>query len=153
MRIQPRQQLLELWRATAGYSVRDGERRPSGRFVENSISDAEQLLCLMYPAAEIRWLKLDQPDKTAADVLDALSQMGDAVDIPKVLVRAVAAYMDRYETKSGWPTFAGGSRFQPRDAGETLAPDRSILQASGPPGSQAGSCFARPSSPSSGRRR
>ncbi|MGK8486473.1 hypothetical protein [Nocardia asiatica] len=58
MRIRPRQQLLELWRAVLACSYRNGTWQWGGRDGANSISDAEQLLCLLYPATEMmpsRW--------------------------------------------------------------------------------------------------
>ena len=53
MRIQPRQQIFEVWKALLATSLRDGEWRWGGIDGSNSISDAEQLLCLLYPATEI----------------------------------------------------------------------------------------------------
>ena len=70
MKIQPRQQLLEIWRATARSSMRDGAWVWGGRDQANSISDAEQLLCLMRPTAEVPAFKLDRPDETADDVIE-----------------------------------------------------------------------------------
>jgi hypothetical protein len=127
LKIQPRQLILELWRATATYSFQNGEWLPGGITSENSISDAEQLLCLMYPASQLEGLKLDRPDQTAEDVIDALRTLGDTVEIPKILIRSIAAYMERYQTKSGSPTFAGGSYFQPRDPAGELTPEQRQL--------------------------
>ena len=95
MRIQPRQQLLEIWRATARSSWQDGAWVWGGRDRANSISDAEQLLCLMTPAAEVPSFRIDQPDETADDVLDALAPLGDAIEIPRLLVRVITEYMDK----------------------------------------------------------
>jgi hypothetical protein len=127
VRVQPRQQLLQLWQATAEYSY-DGEKwQWGGRQADNSISDAEQLLCLMYPASAVDGFKLDQPDQTAGDVLAALRALGDSVEIPKVLMRTIANYLDRYTGPDGVPTFAGGSRFQPRGQDEVLTPEQRQL--------------------------
>jgi hypothetical protein len=111
MRIQPRQQLLELWRAVARSSFPDGSWNWGGRFPRNSISDAEQLLCLMTPATEIDSFKLDVPDQTAQDVLEALAVLGDSVALPRRLIRVLADYMRAYTDESGMPVFAGGSYF------------------------------------------
>jgi hypothetical protein len=116
--------LLDLWRATAGYSYQGDKWRWGGRHLENSISDAEQLLCLMYPASEVSGFKLDQPDQTAADVVAALRCLGDAVEIPKLLIRVITEYMDRYTAESGSPVFAGGTYFQPGRSGEELTPEQ-----------------------------
>src|SRR6266536_194697 len=112
MKVQPRQQILEMWEATARSSFHEGKWAWGGRDEANSISDAEQLLCLMLPAAELPAFRLDSPDETAEDVLDALLLLGDAVETPKLLVRVITDYLRNYTDESGAPTFAGGSYFQ-----------------------------------------
>src|SRR5437588_6421850 len=122
VRIQPRRHTLEVWRAVARFSRRDKEKPWSwgGREQRNSISDAEQLLCLMYPAAEIGAFRLDAPDETADDVLDALKVLGDRKEIPRLLIDAVGEYMAEYRTDTGKPVFAGGSYFRALDPNEEL---------------------------------
>jgi hypothetical protein len=118
MRIRPRQELLEIWRAIADYSVRDaaepdGEKTWvwEGRDGRNSISDAEQLLCLMLPATQAGPFGLDQPDDTPVDVLQALRRLGDAVEIPRQLIRFITEYFDRYTATDGTPIFSGEGYF------------------------------------------
>ncbi|WP_249713976.1 SCO2524 family protein [Rhizomonospora bruguierae] len=82
-----------------------------GRHGRNSISDAEQLLCLLGPATEIPSFKLDQPDETADDVLDALAELGDSVEIPRLLVRRLTEYFSTYTDDSKTPVFSGGTYF------------------------------------------
>ncbi len=82
MQIQPRQQLLDIWRSTARVSNPKVDENPvkwdfGGRDGSNSISDAEQLLCIMTPATELPQLRLDRPDAAAADVLATLRLLGD----------------------------------------------------------------------------
>ena len=86
-----------------------------GRDLANSISDAEQLLCIMLPATEIPRFRLDQPDRTHEEVLGALRQLGDAREIPRLLVRVVVDYLRRYSGEDGTPTFPGGSLFNTAD--------------------------------------
>ena len=76
MQIQPRQQLLDVWRATARLSYPDSSWHFGGREGANSISDAEQLLCILAPATEIPLFRLDNPDVANRDVLDSLAQRG-----------------------------------------------------------------------------
>ena len=57
MEIQTRRHILEIWRATVDYSYHEGEWRWDGRSGRNSISDAEQLLTILYPATAIVSLK------------------------------------------------------------------------------------------------
>lgn len=111
MRIQPRQHLLETWRAITRSSFLDQEWAWGGRQERNSISDAEQLLCLMGPATRIEAFKLDLPDETADDVLAALGTLGDSVEIPRRLVKIIADYLRNYTDEDGLPSFAGGSYF------------------------------------------
>jgi hypothetical protein len=127
MRIQPRQQLLEVWRAAARTSIVDKTWTWGGRDERNSISDAEQLLCLLAPATEVGSFKLDLPDETAEDVLDALSVLGDSVELPRRLIRVISDYMRSYTDEAGTPTFAGGSYFTSTDpVREPTAEQRAI---------------------------
>jgi hypothetical protein len=127
MRIQPRQQLLEIWRATVRSSFPDGKWVWGGRDQVNSISDAEQLLCLMAPATEIESFKLDEPDQTADDVLAALRPLGDAVELPRAILRVVREYLARYTDESGTPIFSGGTYFvSPDKSAEPTAAQRSL---------------------------
>jgi len=110
--IQPRRQLLDIWRATASYSVSDNRKwRWGGVNEPNSISDAEQLLCFLQPATEMSMLRIELPDDTADDVLDALSPFGDSVQIPRTVVGALDQYLERYTAPDGSPMFGGGSYF------------------------------------------
>lgn len=114
MKLQPRQQLLNIWQATSRTSFQDGNWRWGGRDRSNSISDAEQLLCLMTPATAVPAFKLDRPDETDEDVLRALRVLGDSVEIPRRLLRVLAEYMQKYTDPNGTPTFSGDGYF---DAG------------------------------------
>jgi hypothetical protein len=119
--MQPRQQLLDIWRALARTAYPDGKWVWGGRDQRNSISDAEQLLCIMAPATEISTFKLDIPDETAEDVLDALRPLGDSVEIPRRLVRLITEYLTTYTDEAGTPIFSGGTYF------------RAVQPAEGPP--------------------
>ncbi|EFC83083.1 hypothetical protein FrEUN1fDRAFT_3845, partial [Parafrankia sp. EUN1f] len=124
MDIRPRQLLLELWKAAARYSFPDEEWNFGGRDTSNSTSDAEQLLCIMYPAYQMAGMGFVRPDETAGDVAEALSELGDPRRIPQVLVRTLLAYMERYSDEGGNPTFAGGSYFRAQREGDELKPDQ-----------------------------
>src|SRR5580658_4748030 len=110
MEIQTRRQILEIWRAVASYSFRDGEWQWGGRSGRNSISDAEQLLTLLYPATVIDSLSLDRVDQTADDVLEYLRELGNAIDIPRRLLGFVKDFMQTYAV-GGAPDFSGGTYF------------------------------------------
>lgn len=113
MRIQPRQHLLEIWRATAqkSYSSAKDEWIWGGRASANSVADAEQLLCIMLPATEIPRFRIDKPNQTDEAVLNALRHFGDALEVPRLLVRVIIEYLKRYTDDSGTPIFPGGSYF------------------------------------------
>jgi hypothetical protein len=128
MRIQPRQQLLETWRATMHASLQDGRWVWGGRDKQNSIADAEQLLCIMYPAAEIPGFRLFAPDETSDDVLDALKDAGDSIGIPMLLVKVVGEYLRTYvDPSTGAPIFSGGSYFSSASGVGDLTPDQQAL--------------------------
>jgi hypothetical protein len=110
MEIQTRRQILETWRATVDYSFRDGEWKWGGRSGRNSISDAEQILTIMYPATAVESLKVDSVDQTADDVRDYLRSLGNEIDIPRRLVDFVHEYLTSYLV-DGAPDFSGSSYF------------------------------------------
>jgi hypothetical protein len=118
MRMQPRQQLLEVWRATARSSLQDGQWTWGGRDDANSIGDAEQLLCLMAPATAVEAFALDAPNATDEEVAGALRPLGDPVQIPQQLVRVLTEYMRRYQEPDGTPIFSGSSYFRSRKPDE-----------------------------------
>jgi hypothetical protein len=111
MRVQPRQQLLEIWEAVARASWTKTGWTPGGRFGSNSISDAEQLLCLLLPATQVEAFNLDRPDQTNERMVQALRKLGTATDIPRVLTRVLNDYFVRY-TEKGAPTFPGGGYYE-----------------------------------------
>jgi hypothetical protein len=127
MQIQPRQQLLDVWRSTVRLSYPDGRWHFGGRDGANSISDAEQLLCIMAPATEVPLFRLDDPDAANRDVLDALSVLGDDIQVPQRLISALREYLDRYTAPNGTPLFAGGSYFRTESGeGEPAAEQRDL---------------------------
>ncbi|MFC7761040.1 hypothetical protein ACFQY4_25655 [Catellatospora bangladeshensis] len=120
MRIKPRQELMDIWSATARVAFvpvpgSRGKRewRWGGRDGSNSISDAEQLLCLMLPSTEIPQFRLDEPNSTDEDLLTVLRPFGGAIDIPQFLIGLVMEYLERYTAPDGTPIFSGGSYFSP----------------------------------------
>ncbi|GAA1007597.1 hypothetical protein Aple_019040 [Acrocarpospora pleiomorpha] len=127
MKLQPRQQLLEIWEAAARASSQGKEWRWGGRHGSNSISDAEQLLCFMYPASELPEFRLDTPDATSDDVLEALASIGDSVEIPKRLLTLIDAYLTTYSDKDGRPLFGGDSYFLPNEPGEEVTSEQRAL--------------------------
>ncbi len=128
MQIQARQQILDIWRHTARVSYHDGHWIPGGRDGSNSISDAEQLLCVMSPATEIPLFRLDRPDSAAEDVLEALRPLGDSIQVPQRLMQALTLYIDRYTGPDGTPIFGGGSYFaSDSDVGEEIKDDQRDL--------------------------
>jgi len=117
MRIQPRQQLLQIWRATARASFQHGKWVRGGRDGSNSISDAEQLLCIMFPATVLPAFRLDTPDDTTEEILDALHVLGDSIEIPELLIKVLTEYMEQYTDDAGAPTFSGEGYFDPYEPG------------------------------------
>lgn len=96
MRIRPRQQLLDLWRSMLAACYHEGTWEWGGCDGANSISDAQQLLCLLYPATEIGAFALDSPDDMAADVSSALESLGPPLQIGAVTVGVLEDYLTRY---------------------------------------------------------
>jgi hypothetical protein len=112
VRIHPRQLILEVWRSIAKASFQDSSWVWGGQDEPNSINDAEQLLCLLYPATDIETLCLDRPDAIASDVLETLRPLGGSVRIPRLIIGVLDDYMTKHADEQGKPTFAGGSYFR-----------------------------------------
>lgn len=127
MKVQPRQQILEIWASVVKSSFRDGKWSWGGRQGTNSISDAEQLLCLMFPASKLPGFNLGVPDKTAEDVLEALALLGDSVEIPKLLLRIVGEYLHNYTGDEGRAIFSGGSYYVSTEPGAEPNPEQRDL--------------------------
>ncbi len=115
MDVQPRQHLLEVWRAFASYSGGGAEWRWGGRDGSNSISDAEQLLCIMSPAADVPTFRIDRPDETEDDVIGSLAALGDHLEVPRRLVQLITEYLEKYTAPDGTPVFAGDTYFTAAD--------------------------------------
>jgi hypothetical protein len=127
MEIQTRRHILEIWRSTISHCYPDGKWNWGGhRSGRNSISDAEQLLTILYPATAINSMKIDKVDQTADDVLDYLRSLGNALDIPRRLIAVLSEYMRTYQA-SGTPDFSGDSYFDVLDDVE-VAPEPEQLQ-------------------------
>ncbi|MEN3357367.1 MAG: hypothetical protein V7637_1349 [Mycobacteriales bacterium] len=127
MRIQPRQQLLDIWRATARASYPNGAWVWGGRDKANSISDAEQLLCILYPNSEVPTFKVDVPNEASEDVLESLAALGSGIEIPQVLIRAFGEYLSTYRTADGTPVFSGDTYFSSLEPDTDLTPDQRAL--------------------------
>lgn len=117
--IEPRKRLLEVWSAVGGFTMVDRKWRWHGRTEPNSISDAEQLLCILLPATALPQLRLAHPDETSEDATLALRPLGSESQIPRTIIEALEDYLSRY-TDDGTPTFAGGSAYLPCASGEML---------------------------------
>ncbi|WP_324198905.1 SCO2524 family protein [Nocardia amamiensis] len=139
MRIQPRQQILDLWRSALSVSWDGAEWHWGGRMAANSISDSEQLLCLLYPATEIESLALDRPDSMADDVSSVLSPFGGQTKIGTVVIALLEDYILRNTNRigpdgepdsagepDGEPIFAAGSYLRSADEREPTAVQREI---------------------------
>ncbi|MER7586446.1 SCO2524 family protein [Micromonospora sp. NPDC127501] len=127
MRMQPRQEILDIWRATVRSCWANGEWHWGSRSGSNSISDAEQLLTLLLPAAKVPVLSLDDPDRADEEVIEALSPIGGAIEIPRRLVSVMIDYFRRYTDDAGAPIFGGGSYLTPLEGGPELTDEQRSL--------------------------
>ncbi|MFE3541759.1 SCO2524 family protein [Nocardia sp. NPDC059177] len=116
MRIQPRQQILDIWRAMLSACYRDEKWHWDGVLEANSISDSEQLLCLLYPATEIESFALDRPESMSDDVREVLGAFGGPTRIGITMIGLLEEYLQRNTDADGTPRFDAGSYLRP--AGE-----------------------------------
>lgn len=131
--MQPRQQLLDMWRAQVAYCLRpvteaDGRRHKywhwGGRNDSDAVGDAQQLLCLLYPAQELPDLNYADPDATSDAVLEALGGLGDAVEIPTLVMRIIKDYMGKHTDPDGVPRYSGGANMHRLDRSREAAPEQ-----------------------------
>ncbi|MDR3080669.1 MAG: hypothetical protein LBV60_07040 [Streptomyces sp.] len=127
MQIKPRQHLLDIWQAVARHSFDDGEWTWGKWGEENSVADAERLLCLLYPATEIPAFRLDDPDTTQDDVQKVLKKAGGRLELPANLVTAAAQFMSTHTGDDKRPTFAGGHYFVSSDNDRELTREQREL--------------------------
>ncbi|GID66136.1 hypothetical protein Acy02nite_40170 [Actinoplanes cyaneus] len=117
MRLQPRQELLSVWKSISRWCGPARSFNWADRGGRNSISDAELLLCLLLPPQRLTEIRFDRPDTTQSDVLQALGSFGGPVDIPQRVVELIGSYLATYtDPKTQLPVFAGGNYL-------TTAPD------------------------------
>lgn len=107
VRIQPRRQILDIWQSVTRHSIRDGVWVWGGQAGSNSISDAEQLLCLLHPADKLPMLSLS-PERITSDTVSALKHLGEPSSIPRVMVGVLDDYLARYTDDDQEPIFAAG---------------------------------------------
>jgi len=118
MRIQPRRQILDIWESVIKSSYRDGVWEWGSGELPNSLADAEQLICLLYPATEVRALALEQPDVMAEDVVKALRRFGEPPVVPHRLIEIIEDFVERH-TVDGEPAFGGGAYLSSSGDGPT----------------------------------
>ncbi|MFC6011252.1 SCO2524 family protein [Nocardia lasii] len=109
MRIQPRQQILDIWGAMLSACYRDEKWHWDGVLAANSISDSEQLLCLLYPATEIESFALDRPEAMSDDVMAVLEAFGGQTRIGITVLGLLEEYLERNTDEVGLPRFDAGS--------------------------------------------
>lgn len=109
MRIEPRRHLLDIWAAVARHHAIGEEPVGLGTEHPDSLTDAERLLCLLYPATEVPTFRLDQPDLTERDVLAALAPLGDRRAVPAHLITELSRFLHTHTADDGTPSFTAGS--------------------------------------------
>lgn len=115
MRIEPRKQILDIWRDMLRYCHVEGQWIWGGRAEPNPVSDAEQLLCLFWPMTQIGTFSVHDPDETPADVADALRPLGESTRIPRTLVDIALEYFQNHTEDNGEPRFGAGSYLRTLD--------------------------------------
>ncbi|MCX4702812.1 SCO2524 family protein [Streptomyces sp. NBC_01373] len=126
--IQPRHRLLDIWRSILSCSTEGRNWVNPGRAGRNSISDAEQLVCLLYPAFKISDLGFSEPDAMEPDVHEVLSPLGDWAGVPKSLAGIIRDYLDMYTAENGTPVFPPGGSLRPLDPKAQASPEQSRLE-------------------------
>jgi hypothetical protein len=121
MRLQPRQEILSVWKSISRWCGPPQSFRWADRQGSNSISDAELLLCLLLPPQKLPDIRYDRPDLTKDDVSAALAGLGGPVEIPQSIVGLVGTYLTKYtDPATQLPAFPSGGYLTtaPGDDGE-----------------------------------
>jgi len=126
VRTNPRQHILDTWRSFARATFAAGEWEWGGRHGSNSISDAEQILILLYPATEITGFRLDRPDAIEDDVLAVLRPMGSGLDIPMRILDALEQYLARYTDEENSPVFTAGGYLRALEPDAEVKPEQTL---------------------------
>ena len=113
MPLRPNHEIEQFWRAVARYSFRDGSFVWGSPATGNAISDAEQLLAILFPATSLHRFRLDVPDETVDEVLEPLRLVGDRFTVPRRLLRAQTDYLTRYRDAEQRPIFPAGTYLTP----------------------------------------
>ncbi|GAB4008614.1 hypothetical protein GCM10029992_65470 [Glycomyces albus] len=131
--MQPRQQLLDIWKAQVAYSMRLPKGSDElngrqwfwgGRNDSDAVGDAQQLLCMLLPAQELPELAYSNPDATSEPVLDALKGLGDPVEIPIFVMRLIKDYMTWHTDDEGVPIYSGGANMHRIDRSREATPEQ-----------------------------
>ncbi|WP_054815062.1 SCO2524 family protein [Nocardia arizonensis] len=127
MRIQPREQILKVWEAMLASCLDNGRTwRWGGQGGVNSISDSEQLLCLLYPATEIDTFAVHNPDRIEKDVEEVLQVVGGRTLGGAFLVKLLTEYIDNNTDAEGEPSFASGDYLRSSDERPVTAAQRQV---------------------------
>jgi hypothetical protein len=121
MRLQPRQEMLSVWKAISKWCGPAQSFKWDDRGGSNSISDAELLLCLLLPPQSLPDVRYDRPDQTKDDVANALSGFGGPVEIPQRIVGLIGTFLAKYvDPKTQLPVFSGGTYLTTAPGDETV---------------------------------
>lgn len=118
MRIQPRKQILDVWRALLRACHGPGGWSWGSEDEPNSVSDAEQLLCLLYPANEIEEFALHDAHLIKDDVAYVLRPLANGVNrIPRAVIDICAGYFERHTDAAGQPRFGSAAYLHSLESG------------------------------------
>ncbi|WP_323746492.1 SCO2524 family protein [Catenulispora pinisilvae] len=128
MRIEPRKQILDIWRDMLKDCYEGKKWTWGGRAKSNPIADAEQLLCLFYPITQIDTFGVYDPDAIPDDVLEVLRPLGESSRISRTLVDVALEYFDNHTAEDGQPRFGAGSYLGTLDPNQAPPTDQRVQE-------------------------
>jgi hypothetical protein len=124
----PRRRLLDIWSAILDCAAPDASWGRAGRDGSNSISDAELLVCLLYPAFKLPALAFFGPDTIGRDVRETLQPLGEWPATPLLVTGLVEEYLGRYTAADGTPAFPSGGYLRTLEPQLEVTAEQAMLE-------------------------
>ena len=117
-----------IWQATVRGPVATGNGAWGGRDGTNSISDAEQLLCLLLPATKIPIFRPGPAGRDRATTCSTrCAASATRIEVPRRLVEAISDYFQRYTARTARRSSPAAATSPRAEGGEPTKTEQQAL--------------------------